>query len=620
MLSSALMRALGVVAAVWLWGCSGVGGGGAPTLTLEVLSPKAGEVAAAVSYRLKLTGANFANVFATEVGKSRVIAQAECRQNLDVPCEGTLEFPPSFGEQTYEVWAAVGTNNPDLGDYRTPAQQVRINSDAIVVAPLVLNNARLISIVTSGANDLDPASLASIRVERRFARLPYIALTDNAEFGFGTLDVPVTATMRSQFLELRGDLRGPAQYTLHLEGVRNRFGQRIKEPVTVDQAFFGASTDIGDVFISGVGISPHFEKAADGRLFLVYNGHVQQLVDGAWTDVATWTSEERALVAPDGTPYLFSADAMGGVVRRWNGSAWQELPRAPAPVPRTNNDGFYASAAMTRAGVLHLVTMRTASFPNMDAFIVSRWDGTQWQVLSERSFMSALPREVSLLRFGDGVALDVDRQLEAISGTTFTQLPDPKPALDALGPYASFTWHELRHDAAGTPWLLGRYTDASISMVEPAIGDSAFATLKFEGGAWTVVTKGSLLDQAWKPTADGSDLFIKEVLFRSWGFDKNGVPAVFTRETVNPFGSDPTLSRFNVAGYSANGARWAPFANAPTPLLSDELHRLPSPFPPMAPVVLFDAAWDANGRMWTVSQVGNHSNVALTTFVLNAHL
>lgn len=585
-----------------------------PSITLEVVSPKAGTVGAFIDYRMKRTGSfRVSRVYAAESGSSTVLRQAECDLNFGPTCEGRFEFP-SRAELTYDVWADLVLNDENDTTLVTEKQPVRIDARLVTVAPLTLNDPTKVRVLVTGANDLDPATLENIRVEREFARLPYIDLPTFRGFGLGKVDVPVTATYSGNFLELRGDFRGPATYTLHLETVANTAGMTVKNPVTIEQSYFVGAESLGEVFVSGVGISPHFEKAADGRLFLVHNRRIRALQNGAWVDLVTWTGDADALVAPDGTPHLLTVDQTGALVRRWDGVSWVNLALAPVPPSRSGeNNDFLASFVITTSGELYVATMRSPAVPIVTDLLLQKWTGTQWQTVLTRTY----PQNsgfVTLLRFGDTVALGRGEEIETVSGLI---VPNPKTTLDTLGPYGQFSWRHVRHDAAGTPWLLGSYTDASLPGNEPAIGASGVAMLKFEGGGWTVVTKGALLEQGWTPLSEGSALFIEEVTVSSWGFDASGVPMVFTREKVNP-SRIPVNARLLISGYGAVEGRWAPRPDAPSPMLADELHRVPSPFGVMDPTVLYDAMPDGSGRLWTVSQWYRRAT-GVSDFVVSSH-
>ncbi|HEY0882026.1 MAG TPA: hypothetical protein VGD87_10875, partial [Archangium sp.] len=268
---------------------------------------------------------------------------------------------------------------------------------------------------------------------------------------------------------------------------------------------------------------------------------------------------------------------------------------------------------ITPSGELYVATMRSPAVPIVTDLLLQKWTGTQWQTVLTRMY----PQNsgfVTLLRFGDTVALGRGEEIETVSGLT---VPNPKTTLDTLGPYGQFSWRHVRHDAAGTPWLLGSYTDASLPGNEPAIGASGVAMLKFEGGGWTVVTKGALLEQGWTPLSEGSALFSEEVTVSSWGFDASGVPMVFTREKVNP-SRIPVNARLLISGYGAVEGRWAPRPDAPSPMLADELHRVPSPFGVMDPTVLYDATPDGSGRLWTVSQWYRRAS-GVSDFVVSSH-
>jgi hypothetical protein len=132
-----------------------------------------------------------------------------------------------------------------------------------------------------------------------------------------------------------------------------------------------------------------------------------------------------------------------------------------------------------------------------------------------------------------------------------------------------------------------------------------------------MVTKGSVLDQGWRDTRGGSDLFIEAFAVRTWGLAPSGTPLLFTREQVNPAMRIDT-SRLNVCGYAAREGGWGPLPDAPSPLLADELHRVPSPFTEMDPTVLFDFAHDTTGRLWTVSQTYRRA-MQRTTYVVTSH-
>lgn len=570
-----------------------------PSIVLEIVRPTSGQLGAFVDYRVRRTGPiSVSRVYAAESGSTTVLRQADCDANFGATCEGRLEFP-ARAELAYDVWADLVLNDEESTTLVTEKQQVRIDARLVSVAPLTLNDPTKVRVLVTGANQLDPATLENIRVEREFANLPYIDLPSFRGFGYGRVDVPVTATFPGNFLELQGDFRGPATYTLHLETVANTAGMNVKAPATVEQSYLVGAESLGDVFISGVGISPHFEKLADGRVFLVINNKIRALQAGQqWADLVTWAGDADALVAPDGTPHLLTVDQSGALVQRWDGSTWVGLPLAPCPPGRSGeNNSFLARFLITPTGELYVETMRSPAVPIVTDLFLSKWDGAQWQRVATRTY-PANSGFVELVRLGGSVALASAASFEVVAGPA---VPSPQAALDVLGLYGRFSWRNVRHDAAGTPWLLGQYTDTSLPGNEPAVGASGVAVLRLDGGSWTVIASGSVLDQGWRGTRGSSSLFIEELDVRAWGLDPAGTPFVFTREKVNP-GMRVDTSRLNISGYAAREGGWGPLPDAPSPLISDELHRVPSPFSPMDPAVLFDFVHDSSGRLWTVTQ------------------
>lgn len=592
-----------------------------PSITLEILSPTAGTTGSAIQYRMTRTGSFTASrLYVVRAAlPDYVLREVNCDVNHGPTCEGTVDVPLS--KDTYEVWADLVLNDGADTTLVTERQTVLINAVPMIAAPLEpLTNAGQFTFLVTGENGVDPSTLSSIRAVRRFALLPYPELPSLPDFGLSNEEIPVTATFSGNLLKLQGNFKGPARYLFDLSGVKNQYGTSLGK-YEVDRAFLRPSMDLGRVFISGVGISPHFEKAADGTLFMIVNGKARKLAGSAWVEVTTWDPnlDPRVTVAPDGTVLRVEGDSSGARVSQWTGTEWSAFPTAAMPPGQAGYNYFQVRIAAARDGTIFLAALRSPTLPYFSDAWLYRWSGSAWQLLEQRAFSPAVS-SLELAPFGQTVAMLLeDQRLETLQGEVFVGIPSPAAALATLSGPASYSLRNLRADMQGTPYVLARYFDTADTSGETATPGSGTAVLRYSGSAWSVVASGNLLRQAWIARRNvTSDLMIRDFAHRAWTLNPAGTPHVFTREIVNPSQRDDT-QRLALCAYAFTQGSWGPLEGVPSPVIAREEYGVPQPFPLQTPMALYDAAFDAGGRLWTITLISPHGNVAAETYGVHSH-
>jgi len=592
-----------------------------PSITLEILSPAAGTTGSAIQYRVIRTGPiSLSRLYVARAAlPNYVLREVECASSFGPTCEGTVDVPKS--KDTYEVWADLVLNDEDDTTLVTERQTVLINALPMTASPLEpLTNTGQFTFLVTGENGVDATTLSSIKVVRRFALLPYPDLPSVPGIGLADEEFPVTATFSGNLLKLQGNFKGPARYLFDFSGVKNQYGTALGK-YEVDRAFLRPSIDLGRVLVSGVGSSPHFEKAADGTLFLIVNGKARKLIGSQWVDVATWDQnlDPRVTVAPDGTVLRVEGDSSGAQVSRWTGTEWSAFPTAAMPPGQTGYNYFLARIAVARDGTIVLAALRSPTLPYFSDAWLYRWSGSAWQVIEQRAF-SPNVASVELAPFEQTVAMLLeDRRIETLQGSAFVAIPSPAATVATLSHATAYSLRNLRADAQGTPYLLAGYFDETDTSGETATPGSGTAVLRYSGNTWSVVASGNLLRQAWIARRNvTSDLMIRDFTHRAWTLNPAGTPHVFTREIVNPSQRDDT-QRLAVCAYAFTQGSWGPLEGVPSPVIAREERGVPQPFPLQTPIVLYDAAFDAGGRLWTINLVSPHGHVAAETYVVNSH-
>lgn len=603
-----------VAAVVTMVGCAC--GSAEPSVSLEILSPAPGQTAAAVHFKVTQSGPLIHSVVTLHrVGSPDLTYTCAA---AEPECDGSLDAPAL--EADFELFATVTVNDAAQTQLTSARKPVHLNGELVSLAPLALGDQHTLSFIIASRAAIDPATLQA-KATRQIARLPYIDAPNQQGVGLREQTVPVTVELDPgrQRLLVRGDLRGPARYTIDLTGVANEYGQHVKEAIILEQPYFLTADELGDIFISGSGISPHFEKSSDGRLFAVVNGSVRVLENRTWTEVVQWTGSERATVSPAGEVLLFAASQSGAMVRRWTGSDFDVLPVASTPpaVPQQNNT-FECDLATSSSGELFVAVFRAAAWPYATHARIHRFDGSTWQQIADRAFAAPVPSP-RLVRFGDGVALMGEGVSERWAGGQWSAFEPPSAALPALGPGAVLQPGAPRADDAGRPVVMAFFEDLTQGLDDFVRRQSGTVLLRFDGAHWTPFASGNPLADGWGAVSEGGALHIEQFQIRSWLFDPSGTPVMFAREAVNPTNSNENL-RLNISAFAFRDGGWLSLADAPSPLLAEELHLLPGPFPRMAPIVNFDAAYDAAGHLWAIDEVGSHGGtVATANFVLNVH-
>ncbi len=592
-----------------------------PSIRLEILSPAEGRTGSAIQYRMTRTGPiSVSRLYVVRTAlPNSVLRQVDCGANFGPTCEGTVDVPQS--KDTYEVWADLVLNDEANTTLVTERQTVLINALPMIATPLEpLTTAGQFTFLVTGENGVDASTLSSIKVVRRFALLPYPDLPTRPDIGLADEELPVTATFSGNFLRVQGNFKGPARYLFDFSGVKNQYGSALGK-YEVDRAFLRPSMDLGRVFISGVGISPHFEKAADGTLFVIVNGKARKLMGSVWVDVTTWDQglEPQITVAPDGTVLRVEGDSSGAHVSRWTGTEWSTFPTAAMPPGQTGYNYFQGRIAVARDGTIFLAALRSPTLPYFSDAWLYRWSGSAWQLIEQRVF-SPHVSALELAPFEQTVAMLLgDQRIETLQGSVFVAIASPAAALATLSGTTFYSLRNLRVDGQGTPHLLAGYFDAADTSGETATPSSGTAVLRYSGNAWSVVASGNLLRQAWIARRNvTSDLMIREFTHRAWTFNLAGTPHVFTREIVNPSQGVDT-KRLAVCAYAFTQGSWGPMEGVPSPVLAREERGVPQPFPLQTPMALYDAAFDSGGRLWTITLVSPHGNVAAETYVLNSN-
>ncbi|MDY7229348.1 hypothetical protein [Hyalangium rubrum] len=525
----------------------------APSVRLTVLDPAAGEVGASMTAKLELTGEvedASIRVF-TRSMPSTPLRTGQCRET----CTLTFDDLPSG---TFEVQGFLTPRQDDgVPAEELTSERLSFTLDAQPLTALL--------IPTSGNTlkvlFLKPVLASSINAST-------VQLTRTVQTGPNRSDtrtepVETTLTLNDRTLTIAGNFGAPALLTLKIDGVRDAPGNRCVKTLTASRSFFSNGPDLRDYVT--LGSQDRLRRDSQGRLYHLAKGTAWRLDGLEWTSVATWSPDyEQDYDLELGGAPVVAQNTITNVyvpetgttrivrelrVQRWDGGAVADLGGV---LTTTINQPIIPSLRIDPQG--RPVVLVTVSEPSATTLKLLRWNGTQWDSLSDRLNDGSAQYTLGL---GGGRTGDVVvGWQESVNGQlrTFLRRVEESGALSPL---------DIAPGQAVPQLETLTYNTAGQAFVTGVLPGSAIPTLVYRRGASSWEALGGANERITSLTTDPSGA---PVIF-TVRYDQNG-------STVNdpgdPYSGYTPNIYVSLSGYRHDGQNWGPIPGATHPILETQ--------------------------------------------------
>ena len=571
-----------------------------PTMEFELLSPKAGEVAASITARLVVTGAE-------DVSYDAHIKVIDARYpNTDFrsvwcyrPCEAQEIQVPSG---TFEVFGTM-TYSTEEGEERTvTTERHRVEIDATPIAALVLptGGPRQIKVLFTRPVLASSVNTDTLRLERTFQ-------SGTTRLQTTTEPVAFEASLTDRTLTLTGEFSAPARYVLHIQGVRDAPGNKVVQDLPFDRHYFAHGPDL---YESSPQPLEWFERDEQQRLYqLGLNSQRQQVASrlegNTWVEFTTPlpVGDRLATLDRQGRPVAFTTPDRGGdvLLKRWNGSAWEAW--GPAIHETAATGFFFVQVHVDDRNRPFVLVTSGANAPVTNSTHLYRLDGEAWTSLPHAIAAGTVDHTF----FPLGNALALGWATRSSGGDSLSARIEE----DGLGPATVLP-------GSYPVWSRAVPAGPDASYVPKARFSGLSAVMRYDGQSLTELGEmRSYLDPS-DPT--GGNTLLGEV--RTLAVDETGAPTVFLHSRIYAGTTDGVANyRFILGALRFDGHAWVPLRGAPAAVLQSsepEVAWMSSLALGSTPVAL-EAAYTPTGGLWMLQLRGYSDGRVARTYPVRAY-